>query len=205
MDRIIELLKRIPIDLGQETVAETTQGKKIACGLVPEGKGRAALDVGARTGHQTQWLRELGYMVTPIDRYPCVKGVQAVDANIKLPFDDGIFDLVWCSEVIEHLDDPMFSLHEMIRVTRLGGDLILTTPNSYMWLFRAISLIGLTPQKIQRTDHLHFFDLDDIRSLAPDADLYGYFPWFLFKRTLRTDRLIGALSPTFVLHLQPRE
>ncbi|MEZ4465493.1 MAG: hypothetical protein R3F43_13710 [bacterium] len=43
--------------------------------------------------------------------------------------------------------------------------------------------------------------MDDVRRLAPEAKLYGYFPWVAVKRTLANDGLIGALSPTFVLHL----
>ncbi|MEZ4473435.1 MAG: class I SAM-dependent methyltransferase [bacterium] len=201
MGKFLNLLKKIPIDLGQGAVAETTEGKQIALRLVPDGAGRTALDVGCRAGHQTRWLQERGYTVTSIDVEALFDGAQVVDANASLPFKTGSFDLVWCSEVIEHLADPAFSLKELVRVTRPGGELILTTPNSYMVLFRALALVGLTPKRIQRKDHLHFFDVDDVRRLAPEAKLYGYFPWVAVKRTLANDGLIGALSPTFVLHL----
>ena len=198
MASLIELLKRVPIDLGQGAVAERTKGKQIALGLVPPGRGRSALDVGARHGHQTRWLRERGYEVTSIDVQACFDGCIQVDANERLPFDDGQFDLVWCSEVIEHLKDPERSLAELRRVTRPGGDLILTTPNSYALLFRAIALLGLTPQRIQRKDHLHFFDRAEIRRLAPHAIVYGYFPYMWVKLSIR--RAVGWLSPTFILH-----
>ncbi len=202
MKHLINLLKKIPIDLGQGAVAETTEGKQIALRLVPDGHGRTALDLGARAGHQTRWLESRGYTVTSVDVEPLFDGCMAIDANGKLPFEADQFDLIWSSEVIEHLKDPNHSLTELRRVTKTGGDIILTTPNSYMWLFKLISLVGLTPERIQREDHLHFFDLDDIKGLAPDADLYGYFPYTWVKRTLRDDGLIGKLSPTFVLHIR---
>jgi SAM-dependent methyltransferase len=200
LDGLIAALKKIPIDLGQETVADRTMGKRIALELVPPGRGKKALDVGARRGLQTRRLRELGYEVTSIDVEPTFEECLQVDANQRLPFADESFDLVWCSEVIEHLQDPAFSMSELRRVTRSGGELILTTPNSYAWLFRLLSLVGLTPQRIQRKDHIHFFDAGDIERLAPDAQVAGYFPYFVIKRKIT--RGVGALSPTFVLHIR---
>ena len=202
MGKVLDLLKKIPIDLGQGAVAETTEGKQIALRLVPPGEGRTALDLGCREGHQTRWLQGRGYTVTSIDVEALFPGALVVDANQPLPFADASFDLVWSSEVIEHLADPAASLAELWRVTRPGGELVLTTPNSYMVLFRVLGWFGLTPQRIQRKDHLHFFDLAAIRRLAPDAQLYGYFPWLGPKQTLKRDGLTGALSPTFVLHLR---
>ncbi len=198
LDRLIDLAKRVPLDLGQGSVAETTEGKRIALSLVPDGAGRTALDVGARTGKQTEWLKRRGYDVTSIDVEPRFEGCLQVDANQGLPFDDDRFDLVWCSEVLEHLEDPGFAMSELRRVARPGGDLVLTTPNSYALLFRALALIGLGPERIQRKDHLQFFDIDDVHRLAPRADLYGYFPYALVKATIR--RGVGVLSPTFVIH-----
>ena len=200
MGRFIELLKRVPIDLGQGGLAQTTKGKQIALALVPAGNGRAALDVGARAGHQTQWLHGRGYQVTSIDLEPGFEGCLQVDVDQGLPFADNSFDLLWCSEVIEHLADPAHALGEFRRVVRPGGDLILTTPNSYAWLFRLIARVGLTPERIQRADHRHFFDLRAIQALAPEARVFGYFPYAWIKLTI--SRGVGALSPTFVLHIK---
>ena len=200
MQGALALLRKIPLDLGQRDVAGRTKGKQIALDLVPDGAGRTALDVGARAGVQTEWLRARGYQVTPIDADPVTADCLKVDANKRLPFDDGAFDLIWCSEVIEHLEDPAFAMSELRRVTKPGGLLLLTTPNSYAWLFRFIALFGLTPQRIQRKDHIQFFDLADVKRLAPDADFYGYFPYAVLKLTIRQG--IGALSPTFVMAIR---
>ena len=200
MQSVLSLLRRVPLDLGQRDVADQTKGKQIALGLVPPGEGKRALDVGARAGVQTRWLESRGYKVTSIDMEPLFPECLQVDANRKLPFADESFDLIWCSEVIEHLEDPAFALSELRRVTKPGGTLVLTTPNSYAWLFRFIALFGLTPQRIQRKDHIQFFDLADIRRLAPDAELFGYFPYALLKLTIQ--RGIGALSPTFVMAIR---
>jgi SAM-dependent methyltransferase len=201
MKSLIDLLKKVPIDLGQGSVADRTEGKRIAKRLTPEGVNRHALDLGARYGAQTQWLREQGYEVTSVDVDPRFVGCDRLDANAVLPYEDETFDFVWCSEVIEHLENPAFSLSELIRVTKLGGRLILTTPNSYMWLFSFLNLIGLTPQKLQRDDHLHFFDLAGVKALHADAEILGYFPYAGFKLTVRSDWMLKWLTPTFVIQI----
>lgn len=201
MHALLGLLKKIPVDLGQGAVAERTEGKRIALRLVPRGEGRTALDVGCREGTQTRWLQARGYAVTSIDVEDAgCPGMRVVDCNRPLPFPDDSFDLVWCSEVLEHLVDPEFSLNELRRVTRPGGDLVLTTPNSYALLFRLIARLGFTPEKIQRKDHLHFFSERDVREIAPDATLYGYFPYLFIKRTIKSR--LGDLTPTFVMHIR---
>jgi len=202
MKSLINLLKKVPIDLGQGAVAEYTEGKQIAKRLTPDGAGRTALDLGARHGAQTQWLKEKGYLVTSVDVDPKFVGCDELDANEPLPYDDESFDLVWCSEVIEHLQVPAFSLSELLRVTRAGGRLILTTPNSYMWLFVVLAWFGLSPKRLQRDDHLHFFDLDSFRQLHPEADLYGYFPYAGWKVTIRRDWMLKWLTPTFVMCIE---
>lgn len=47
----------------------------------------------------------------------------------KLDFQDSGFDIVLCSDVIEHLPDPEQCLREIKRVLKPGGTMILTTPN----------------------------------------------------------------------------
>lgn len=48
----------------------------------------------------------------------------------RYPFENDSFDLVMCCEVIEHLSvDPCFMISEINRILRIGGVLLLTTPN----------------------------------------------------------------------------
>lgn len=59
---------------------------------------------------------------------------EIVSINLEsdiFPLEDGSVDFILCSEVIEHLDiDPMFMLTEINRVLKVGGVLLVTTPNS---------------------------------------------------------------------------
>ena len=47
----------------------------------------------------------------------------------KLEFADTSFDVVLCSEVLEHLPEPEKSLKEILRVLKAGGLAVVTTPN----------------------------------------------------------------------------
>ena len=44
-----------------------------------------------------------------------------------LPVDDASFDLVLCSQVLEHCDDPAKAVRELRRVTRPGGRVLAST------------------------------------------------------------------------------
>ena len=46
----------------------------------------------------------------------------------RLPYDDGSFDYVLCTEVLEHVSDPVAFLADLKRVLRQEGTLILTVP-----------------------------------------------------------------------------
>jgi SAM-dependent methyltransferase len=54
----------------------------------------------------------------------CVNG----DA-LRLPFPDGAFDRVICSEVMEHIPDDRAAAAELIRVLRSGGTIAVTVPS----------------------------------------------------------------------------
>jgi 2-polyprenyl-3-methyl-5-hydroxy-6-metoxy-1,4-benzoquinol methylase len=66
---------------------------------------------------------------------------------------DDFFDLVYCSEVIEHLSDPASLLGESFRILRRGGLLYVTTPN-YDSLSRR--LIGFNWRVIGK-EHICYF------------------------------------------------
>lgn len=46
----------------------------------------------------------------------------------RIPVDEGMFDAVICTEVLEHVPDPISALRELCRVTREGGRLFVSAP-----------------------------------------------------------------------------
>ena len=124
---LVRLLKKLPIDLGQYEVRYRTKGKRIAFDLVPDGAGKKALDVGCRDGYWSEKLKTKGYTVVSCDLEPHYPGALTLNANQRLPLGDSEFDLVWCSEVIEHLLDAKFTVAEFKRILKPGGALVMTT------------------------------------------------------------------------------
>jgi SAM-dependent methyltransferase len=59
-----------------------------------------------------------------MDRNP---EIESFDGRV-IPFSDGSFDCVLCTEVLEHAEDPVFLVGEMMRVLRPGGLLVATVP-----------------------------------------------------------------------------
>jgi ubiquinone/menaquinone biosynthesis C-methylase UbiE len=76
-------------------------------------------------------LPRKGTMVLESGEYSRKVQVYRLDLETEaLPVDDATFDMVICSEVIEHMEvDPQAMLAEVNRVIKDDGTLILTTPN----------------------------------------------------------------------------
>ncbi len=71
----------------------------------------------------------LSQLVPLVDALPNLRLER--DDITKSSFESESFDLVLCSEVIEHIPDSKTALAEMYRLLRPGGLLILTTPQRY--------------------------------------------------------------------------
>jgi ubiquinone/menaquinone biosynthesis C-methylase UbiE len=85
-----------------------------------------------------------------------------IAASGPLPFSDNQFELVWASEVIEHVPDTAAWLSEVRRVLVPGGRLALTTPNHG----RLRLLLGGVERYSQPLgDHLHLYTQRSLRDL----------------------------------------
>jgi ubiquinone/menaquinone biosynthesis C-methylase UbiE len=99
-------------------------------------------------------------------RHPALTFVLApIDG--ALPFDDGSFEVVWASEVIEHVADTARWLSEVRRVLAPRGRLLLTTP-SHGRLRLAIG--GIERYSEPLGDHLHLYSARSLRELLTEFD-----------------------------------
>jgi SAM-dependent methyltransferase len=87
-----------------------------------------------------------------------------------LPFADNAFDLVWSSEVIEHVADTARWLSEVRRVLAPAGRLLLTTPSHAR---PRLALGGIERYSEPLGDHLHLYTRRSLAGLLGD---FGFDP-----------------------------
>jgi ubiquinone/menaquinone biosynthesis C-methylase UbiE len=101
-------------------------------------------------------------------RFP---NLQFVLTGTELPFDDGSFDAIWLSEVLEHVQDGLGLLAEARRVARPNGRLLLTTPDHALptRLRLALSARYFESTFNPRSDHVRFFTANSLRTTLTAA------------------------------------
>ncbi len=83
---------------------------------------KKTLDIGAGgSGYHRFFPNRLSVDIDP-ERKPDV----VADAQ-KLPFSDGEYEMVLCTEVLEHVRNPKAAMDEIFRVLKPGGMVVLTT------------------------------------------------------------------------------
>jgi len=87
------------------------------------------LELGAGDGVQTQVLRGIFPEVVPVDIAPSgeVEGMVIADAA-NLPFEDDSFDLIFSSNVLEHVEQLGVAFDEMKRVLAPDGIMVHSMP-----------------------------------------------------------------------------
>ncbi|HTZ40594.1 MAG TPA: class I SAM-dependent methyltransferase [Syntrophales bacterium] len=134
----------------------------------------------------------------------------------NLGFRDESFDIVLCSDVVEHLENPERCFSEIRRVLKPGGTAVITTPNSSSAMIRFANLIkraGLfkkppNPEMAQEGEHISLKGMKEWIRLAKDSGLevsavrrgalifgghaYDRHP-ALFALVLLADRLLDVL------------
>jgi SAM-dependent methyltransferase len=103
--------------------------------------GPALLNVGAGQGTFSQLLEARGFEVTSVDPSPAavellrgrVAGPVLAASAGELPFADTSFDAAVLGEVLEHIEDDLAALREVVRVLRPGGVVAASVPANPAW------------------------------------------------------------------------
>jgi SAM-dependent methyltransferase len=193
------------------------------------GSPNRVLDVGCSSGYLAKPLQERGVSVVGLEmderaaehaRAFC-EAVHVGDVEtMELPFELASFDAILCGDLIEHLRDPQAFLERVRPLLRLGGRLVLTTPNVANWTVRLSLLFGrfrYTERGILDRNHTYLFTRKTLRECLQAA---GYrvvhFDFTVPVPVLSTPRVeavahaIGRLRPSlfafqFVVAAEPSE
>jgi len=94
--------------------------------------GSNVLDAGAGTGPYRDFFSHCNYKTQDFCRTPSSVGrytkIDYVCDITNIPVPDESFDVIICSEVLEHVPEPIKVIKEFSRILRQGGRLFLTAP-----------------------------------------------------------------------------
>ncbi len=169
-------------------------------GLLPA--GTRILDVGAGSCHYRNLFRHCEYRSQD---FSTLAGGQLRDGGYgaidyvcdatKIPVEDGSFDAILCTEMLEHVHNPVAVVNELSRILRPDGRLILTAPlgsgiHQEPYHFYG----GYTPYWYEK--FLHEAGFVDIR-VEPNGGFFRHYGQESL-RFLQLTRPGGALMPMWV-------
>ncbi|MGH1480463.1 MAG: class I SAM-dependent methyltransferase [Geminicoccales bacterium] len=151
------------------------------------GSNLSFLDVGCGSGIALRHLatlqpqkieRYVGIDLAAERLYPRYRNIRDIEldfynVNLDDPWDFGEFDLIWCSEVIEHLSDDNGQIAKIARALKPGGMALITTPSlEFVQHMGAMFPPILKTSPIQDGGHVrHGYRFEDMVRLATDVGL----------------------------------
>lgn len=169
-------------------------------GLGEVAKTGSFLDVGCGEGFAMDWFSRHGWDVRGLDYSR--EGLERMNPHLLDRLETGdlpelldariatarTYDLLWLTNVLEHVSDPLNLLRRLRKLVTPGGACVVTVPNDGSALQEALFASGRIPSRfwIAIPDHLSYFDADSLRAVASAtgwrcARVLADFPidWFL--------------------------
>ncbi len=154
-----------------------------------------ALDIGCATGMLVEHLAARGWQAEGVEI--CVPAAMYGWKHRHIPirtgtlddqaYEDGRFDFVHFSHVIEHVPDPRAFLEEVARITRPGGYVVIVTPNT-----RSLQALMFGSQwRSAIADHLNLFSSSSLERLMSETG-------FSVMRTKTWGGIAEGLAPGWV-------
>jgi SAM-dependent methyltransferase len=95
-------------------------------------RGSRVLDVGAGVGQYRSLFGHCDYRAHDFALEPATSGhytpLDYQSDITAIPVPDASFDVVLCTEVLEHVPEPIAAVGEMVRILRPGGVLLISAP-----------------------------------------------------------------------------
>lgn len=95
-------------------------------------RGCKVLDIAPQVHEGARPYRSLGAIIETLDIDPSTSPTYVADLCQYNPcIADESFDIIICTEVIEHVRNPFAAAEEMFRILKPGGAMILSTPFNF--------------------------------------------------------------------------
>jgi SAM-dependent methyltransferase len=125
--------------------------------------GLAVADVGCGEQPLRGAIEALGGRYTGIDVQQNRRGTVEVIADItSVPLPPAAFDVVVCTEVLEHVPDTAAAFEELARLCRPGGTVVVTTPFAYPLHEEPYDFVRLTPYQVRARAAAAGFVVDEL-------------------------------------------
>lgn len=161
---ILKMLKPVMPNFNGKRVLEVGCGLGVFCMKIAQQNGQVVgFDV---SKNALLKAKELSTEFNVKDRTEFIEG----DARY-LPFVSNSQDLIVCSEVLEHIDNPELAFHEFARLAEQSGHVCITVPNLFSSLFFEIIFFKLMgqPKFVQRflyVEKEHIFHYYKVKRLV---------------------------------------
>src|SRR3954469_1972272 len=141
--------------------------------------GERVLDLGCGAGRFVAALRDAGADPVGVELAEgaldrprrTVPGADLRAMTGAIPLEDASVDLVWCSEVLEHVPDTAGLLSEVRRVLKTGGRLLATTPAHDLLRRVLIALLRWEEHFDPLGQHVRFYSR---RSLTRTLETFAF-------------------------------
>lgn len=141
MKRIIRKVKSIFFSAPFGTQNSVKRNEWLQNKLMEIPAGKTILDAGAGSGSKKKFCGHLNYISQDIALYDGLgqnrglhtghvdySNLDIVSDIIDIPLENNSVDAIMCTEVLEHVEDPLLVFKEFSRILKKGGKLIITAP-----------------------------------------------------------------------------
>jgi len=160
-EEILNHYNNYPIGYGADSTITTIRINEVLDGFEKFRKNNKMLDVGCGPGLFLIEAKKRGWEVYGTEFtdkqlvYLKDKGINTLKGKLtNNSFEDGLFDVIISSEVIEHINNPVEEMQHFHRLLRKGGLVYITTPN-----FNALEryLLKGDYEIIEYPEHLSYY------------------------------------------------